>query len=340
MAESPQEMLKSTALEIFQPLKENMTARLKAPFFAGFVVSRAFINWERIAIFFASRENIYTRLEKIHRLPQHDWPLVGSTHTNIFWYPLCVSLAVTIAGPVVAYAISLLHDIFINKATKRALMEEINNKELEAAHSVNIAEFNHRAIMKRYSSDEVINQFKKKSHELAELENNLEQTSLKLSKTNSELSELEAIYISFDNASRQIIELHEQLTGLRSMLTEKQSDINQLQKERDENNITLTDQQNKIAAHNSEKQAFKSLEEMYRGQLMESAEVLFILNEMIEQYAKGIKMGDLAQDVQTYNRIQEALRVSENQISLLETYRAAGSFPQRTLQQRIDQNQL
>lgn len=96
--------LKNASDEITKPIIDELSSRLKAPFFGGFIFSWIIINWEKIAILISSKENIYTRIDKIKNIEQLHLPIIGTWHTSTFFIPLISSILITLITPFITLA--------------------------------------------------------------------------------------------------------------------------------------------------------------------------------------------------------------------------------------------
>ncbi len=90
---------KEVVTELTKPVIDELAMKLKLPFFSAFAFSWGVINWEKAVILIFSKENIYSRIDKIKSLPGLEWPIIGDWHTSTFFAPLLYSITITAITP-------------------------------------------------------------------------------------------------------------------------------------------------------------------------------------------------------------------------------------------------
>lgn len=167
MAEE-KEALKDAGLELTKPLIDELSSKLKLPFIGGFVFSWCIINWERVAILLTSKENIYTRIEKIKQIKELDWPIIGDWHTSTFFAPLLYSMVITAITPFLTLGFKKLqkwanvriidtqaelnHRYQVSSAVEVLKLETTNKKISDVKFSTESLEKKHNELEQAYNS--------------------------------------------------------------------------------------------------------------------------------------------------------------------------------------------
>lgn len=160
--------IKDVGAELTKPLIDELSNKLKLPFFGGFVFSWCVINWERVAILISSKENIYTRIEKIKGIPQIELPIIGDWHTSTFIAPLLYSMLITALTPFMILAYKKLqkwanvriidtqaelnHRYQISSASQQLKLEQANNDISKVKYSTDEIVKKHNELTDAYTS--------------------------------------------------------------------------------------------------------------------------------------------------------------------------------------------
>lgn len=160
--------IKDVGAELTKPLIDELSNKLKLPFFGGFLFSWCVINWERVAILISSKENIYTRIEKIKGIPQIELPIIGDWHTSTFFAPLLYSMLITALTPFMILAYKKLqkwanvriidtqaelnHRYQISSASQQLKLEQANNDISKVKYSTDEIVKKHNELNDAYTS--------------------------------------------------------------------------------------------------------------------------------------------------------------------------------------------
>lgn len=159
--------IKDAGTELTKPLIDELSSRLKLPFFGSFIFSWLVINWERVAILAFSKENIYTRIVKIKQIPQIELPIIGTWHTSTFVAPLIYSMLVTAMTPFLILAYKKIQ----KWANKRIIdtQAELNHRYQisSSAEQLKIEKAKNEVSKVKYSTEEILNKYNtlKKTYE-------------------------------------------------------------------------------------------------------------------------------------------------------------------------------
>jgi len=154
--------IKDAGTELTKPLIDELSSRLKLPFFGSFIFS-----WERVAILAFSKENIYTRIVKIKQIPQIELPIIGTWHTSTFVAPLIYSMLVTAMTPFLILAYKKIQ----KWANKRIIdtQAELNHRYQisSSAEQLKIEKAKNEVSKVKYSTEEILNKYNalKKTYE-------------------------------------------------------------------------------------------------------------------------------------------------------------------------------
>ncbi|HBR4841468.1 TPA: hypothetical protein OT027_004630 [Klebsiella quasipneumoniae] len=174
--------IKDVSDELTKPFVDELSSRLKIPFFGGFVFSWLVINWERVAILISSKENIYTRIDKIKKIEEFNWPIIGDWHTSTFFAPLLYSIIITSLTPFITLG--------FKKIQKWANIRIIDT-QVELNHRYQLSSASEQ--LKLETKEKEISEVKYSTTDIIQKHNNLisiiSDTESKLKQANDELSE-------------------------------------------------------------------------------------------------------------------------------------------------------
>lgn len=181
------DLIKDAGAELTKPLMDELSSRLKLPFFGAFIFSWLVINWERVAIILLSKENVYTRIAKIKEIPQIELPVIGNWHSSTFIAPLLYSMLVTAITPFMILAYKKIQK-WANKRIIDTQAELDHRYQVSSSlEQLKLEKTRHDVSKVKYATDEII----KKNSSLTESYNI---SLVKISETEGKLSELELTY--------------------------------------------------------------------------------------------------------------------------------------------------
>lgn len=102
---------------IFTPVSDTVKSRAKNTFFGSFIISWGMFNWEKLAYFTLSNDDILTRITIIHdnsRFNVGDYLWVFPLSHSLV-YPCVSAIVITYSQPFINYAISKVHRTIFKK---------------------------------------------------------------------------------------------------------------------------------------------------------------------------------------------------------------------------------
>lgn len=183
--------IKEASEEFTKPFVDELSSRLKIPFFGGFIFSWLVINWERIAILISSNENIYTRIDKIKKIKEFNWPVIGDWHTSTFFAPLFYSIIITLLTPFITLGFKK-----IQKWANIRIIDtqaELNHRyQLSSASEQLKLEEKEKEISDiKYSTAEIIKKHNNLTNDISITNDNLEKINNELIEKKSELKDIQ-----------------------------------------------------------------------------------------------------------------------------------------------------
>lgn len=232
-----------------EPIKEAVGNRIKNPFFGGFIVSWVFLNWDRFLIICFGNGGITERIETVKKIPNnsiihgHD---IHSTHT--FWFPLCISILLTLASPFISYLLELAHKWITtetegNRFSKQAAI--LDKKSLLTAAEVRSENKKDTALLEVKAEQEVskaaiafsesnIDSLTNKTNALNEqIRTNDDTNNSLLNEISSNTDKLKALRNSLDSLEDELKKTNAPLNEIKKLRTSlgiKESEIKELNK--------------------------------------------------------------------------------------------------------------
>lgn len=367
---SDKNTLKEMLENIVQPLKDQIDHRVKTPLVGSFILSWLVFNWEKIAVLFISKENIYTRLDKIANLPQINVPFWGQNYTNTLLLPLLSSLFLTMAVPYINRAINRwMHGLNLRNIKTNVELafysdiksqEEITKIKIEKA-AADKAQYESTLLINEYET--LTKKINSSKTELKDFENNIEFLLQDESKLKKDISELNHKFGTYDAAKNKIEQLtqanrdnsvhlreaqdqvarvlreNSSLNGLINDMNARNVELQKINTQLNEQiNVAITEStQNKTTLDRLEEQ-WKTVENSRLGELAQDAEILLYAEEILQKLRRCVKDGHLGSTpMDTYRQIEDTLTVvTDRKNELYQGYWTKEyPFPLRTLRQRL-----
>ncbi|OMP97365.1 coiled-coil domain-containing protein [Raoultella terrigena] len=234
--------IKDVSEEFTKPFVDELSSRLKIPFFGGFVLSWFVINWERVAILISSKENIYTRIDKIKKIEEFNWPIIGDWHTSTFFAPLLYSIVITLLTPFITLGFKK-----VQKWANFRIIDtqaELNHRyQLSSASEQFKLESKEKEISEvKYATTEIIKKYSNLTNDISVSERKLKQANDELTEKQSELKNIQGATVKlkseFDGYKKssdlvnQIQKANEQhkenLVKANDIISEYENSINKL----------------------------------------------------------------------------------------------------------------
>lgn len=200
-------------------IKTALLERFSNPIFYSFIISWSLFNWDKIAVFFLSKQNIINRIETIKTMP-----------SNVIFFGDLFSIphATTLIFPVISTCFLVFLSPFINNFIYWVHAKQIKNKikNQESLIATTYTEQEKTAVA-RVSLEE--------SEEIARLKKQEEKSILRAKSTEAELrideliakhDELTKINSELEKSRKNLLSETSRLSDLNSELISKQEEIN------------------------------------------------------------------------------------------------------------------
>lgn len=369
-SDSSKDSVKELLENIVQPVKDQIDYRLKTPLVGGFILSWLAFNWEKIAVLALSKENIYTRLDKIANLPQVSLPLIGDHFTNTFIFPLLSTVFLTLVVPFInREVIKRMHSLNLEnidtnvELAYRSQITSSEQRKIEENNNLaaNRAQFESTTLKEEYSK--IGKNITTLKIEKEKLENSIEELNIYFSDLEVKTTEFESRYGSYKEAENKIQslaianrdmttsvrEVQELNNGLLEEAAANSSEINRLTSLIDNHqklNVELLDKNSHLTTENEQlrqseafaKEQLTVVEESRFNEFSDTAEVISYAEDSLKVYLDKLKSGTVYTTMPgEYRDLQDVLNfVTDKKNSLKKSYWPKNKpFPERTVKERM-----
>ncbi|MEN4621239.1 hypothetical protein ABEH29_07575 [Pantoea agglomerans] len=232
------------------PVQEAFVYRAKNPFFGTLIISWMFYNWDKVAYFCLSKNDVLERINFIRtKIPDNSIIFGHSiSHTHSFWFPVIWSVLLTVTYPFFTYCGIYIHRRITTKIESINSYKERTRLILQSALVVQIAK-NESARARQLATDEAeleetkertvaarlnIESLKEQRNILntqvdslqdqkKTLELQLVETNDSVKRANNNLGLLTERYVSFSELEDKYLIMESELSALKEFVDSKQN---------------------------------------------------------------------------------------------------------------------
>lgn len=292
---------------LLTPLQEAVTFRARSAFFSTFIFSWAILNWDRIAYFIFSNDEILKKISLLkseHPMPSSRESYFITLTQNII-SPLILAGIVVAAYPFLIYAITWIHkSIFgsidgltsekerikllkMNKLNRTKVNGEALTEKMRAKLEQEISSYRLQKTRDDAARNSLLDEFHEKSNKLQDIINEINTNQIQLDKQESRSVELTEKLQILNEKIEPIKRDDERYNALLSINTELNVKIDSLEAQKTNLQDIIDDLKNQLSRSIQTKNQYKTNFEILESQFIDAKNKYFNIASVINSSSGG-----------------------------------------------------